>query len=95
MPTPHGTAAPTAALLNSGNALLERSVRILRAGPCFLHLAATGHTNRSAAAALVVSPAHGEHPSGVSIFRKLSVDSGVQSTRLVLVEGDIEPTDVG
>ncbi|MER5361401.1 hypothetical protein [Streptomyces sp. NPDC002785] len=33
VPTPHGIAAHTAALVNSDNALLERSVRILRAGP--------------------------------------------------------------
>ncbi|MFH8519534.1 hypothetical protein ACH4CE_31470 [Streptomyces gelaticus] len=30
-----------------------------------------------------------------SIFRKLSADSRIRSTRLALVEGDIEPGDVG
>ncbi|WP_329402822.1 ATP-binding protein [Streptomyces melanogenes] len=49
-------------------------------------LIATGHTNRSAAAALVVSP-HTVNTHLAAIFRKLSVNSRVHLTRLVLAEG--------
>ncbi|MFF1480143.1 helix-turn-helix transcriptional regulator [Streptomyces sp. NPDC058301] len=167
VPTPHGIAAHTAALVNADTALLERSVRIFRTGPRPLHLAAAsadlgrallstgdgaaipaltsayevyaqagasaeadgvravldramirsnrraaarprptsgwatltaserkvarlvaaGHTNRSAAAALVVSP-HTVNTHLASIFRKLSVNSRVQLTRLVLAQAE-------
>ncbi|MEV0505375.1 helix-turn-helix transcriptional regulator, partial [Streptomyces spectabilis] len=50
-------------------------------------LIAAGHTNRSAAAALVVSP-HTVNTHLASVFRKLSVTSRVQLTRLVLAEAD-------
>ncbi|MFD9592661.1 ATP-binding protein [Kitasatospora sp. NPDC059973] len=52
-------------------------------------LIAAGHTNRSAAAALVVSP-HTVSTHLTSIFRKLSVNSRVHLTRLVLAQADIE-----
>ncbi|MER7406055.1 AAA family ATPase [Streptomyces sp. NPDC000070] len=174
VPTAHGVAAHTAALVNSDNTLLERAVRILGAGPRPLHLAAAsadlgrallstgdgaaipaltraydvyvkagasaeadrvrtdldrammrsnrrtparlrptqgwdaltaserkvarliaaGHTNRSAAVALVVSP-HTVNTHLASIFRKLSVNSRVQLTRLVLAEADGESADAG
>ncbi|MDY0814555.1 ATP-binding protein [Kitasatospora purpeofusca] len=164
VPTAQGTAAHTAALVNADHGLLERSVRILLAGPRPLPLAAAradlgralssagdpaavpaltsayeayaragagseadrvraeldramtgsgrrparprpvqgwdaltaterkvarlvaaGHTNRSAAAALVVS-AHTVNTHLTSIFRKLSVNSRVRLTRLVLAQ---------
>ncbi|MFD9903530.1 AAA family ATPase [Streptomyces sp. NPDC059063] len=50
-------------------------------------LIADGHTNRSAAAALVVSP-HTINTHLASVFRKLSVTSRVQLTRLVLATDD-------
>ncbi|QDQ09296.1 ATP-binding protein [Streptomyces spectabilis] len=50
-------------------------------------LIAAGHTNRSAAAALVVSP-HTINTHLAAVFRKLSVTSRVQLTRLVLAEAD-------
>ncbi|MFF1799439.1 helix-turn-helix transcriptional regulator, partial [Kitasatospora sp. NPDC058263] len=53
-------------------------------------LIAAGHTNRSAAAALVVSP-HTVNTHLTSIFRKLSVNSRVHLTRLVLAQADAEP----
>ncbi|MBP0453511.1 AAA family ATPase [Kitasatospora sp. RG8] len=48
-------------------------------------LIAAGHTNRSAAAALVVSP-HTVNTHLASVFRKLSVHSRVHLARLVLAE---------
>lgn len=57
-------------------------------------LVAAGHTNRSAAAALFVSP-HTVNTHLASIFRKLSVSSRVQLTRLVLAGADVEPADAG
>ncbi|MFD6791633.1 LuxR C-terminal-related transcriptional regulator, partial [Streptomyces anthocyanicus] len=48
-------------------------------------LIAAGHTNRSAAAALVVSP-HTVNTHLASIFRKLSVRSRVHLARIVLAE---------
>ncbi|MFD9483276.1 AAA family ATPase [Streptomyces sp. NPDC059991] len=48
-------------------------------------LIATGHTNRSAAAALAVSP-HTVNTHLASIFHKLSVNSRVHLTRLVLAD---------
>ncbi|WP_452833845.1 helix-turn-helix transcriptional regulator [Streptomyces litmocidini] len=56
-------------------------------------LIAAGHTNRSAAAALVVSP-HTVNTHLASIFRKLSVRSRVHLARIVLVEDDAG-TDTG
>lgn len=50
-------------------------------------LIAAGHTNRSAAQALVVSP-HTVNTHLASIFRKLSVRSRVHLARIVLAEGD-------
>ncbi|GAA3486410.1 helix-turn-helix transcriptional regulator [Streptomyces cremeus] len=50
-------------------------------------LIAAGHTNRSAAEALVVSP-HTVNTHLASIFRKLSVRSRVHLARIVLAEGD-------
>ncbi|WP_030559299.1 helix-turn-helix transcriptional regulator [Streptomyces aureocirculatus] len=50
-------------------------------------LVAAGHTNRSAAAALLVSP-HTVNTHLASIFRKLSVHSRVHLARIVLAEGD-------
>ncbi|MFI5679049.1 helix-turn-helix transcriptional regulator [Streptomyces cellulosae] len=50
-------------------------------------LIAAGHTNRSAAEALVVSP-HTVNTHLASIFRKLSVRSRVQLARIVLAQGD-------
>ncbi|MFD9353628.1 ATP-binding protein [Streptomyces sp. NPDC060031] len=50
-------------------------------------LIAAGHTNRSAAQALVVSP-HTVNTHLASIFRKLSVRSRVHLARVVLAEGD-------
>ncbi|MEV0536502.1 AAA family ATPase [Kitasatospora sp. NPDC050463] len=52
-------------------------------------LVAAGHTNRSAAATLVVS-AHTVNTHLTSIFRKLSVNSRVHLTRLVLAQADAE-----
>ncbi|QGZ51710.1 AAA family ATPase [Streptomyces sp. QHH-9511] len=52
-------------------------------------LIAAGHTNRSAAAALVVSP-HTVNTHLASIFRKLSVNSRVHLTRLVLAEAEAD-----
>lgn len=49
-------------------------------------LIAAGHTNRSAAEALVVSP-HTVNTHLASIFRKLSVRSRVHLARIVLAEG--------
>ncbi|WP_327276440.1 AAA family ATPase [Streptomyces sp. NBC_01224] len=57
-------------------------------------LVAAGHTNRSAAAALFVSP-HTVNTHLASVFRKLSVSSRVQLTRLVLAGADAEPADAG
>ncbi|MFI8966399.1 AAA family ATPase [Streptomyces sp. NPDC053493] len=48
-------------------------------------LVAAGHTNRSAAAALVVSP-HTVNTHLASVFRKLAVNSRVHLTRIVLAE---------
>ncbi|MEU7513208.1 AAA family ATPase [Streptomyces sp. NPDC042898] len=50
-------------------------------------LIAVGHTNRSAAEVLVVSP-HTVNTHLASIFRKLSVRSRVHLARIVLAEGD-------
>ncbi|MEU4729761.1 AAA family ATPase [Streptomyces sp. NPDC023588] len=50
-------------------------------------LIAAGHTNRSAAEALVVSP-HTVNTHLASIFRKLSVRSRVHLARIVLAEGN-------
>ncbi|WP_079191310.1 AAA family ATPase [Streptomyces sp. CB00455] len=50
-------------------------------------LIAAGHTNRSAAQALVVSP-HTVNTHLASIFRKLSVRSRVHLARIALAEGD-------
>nr|WSX47833.1 AAA family ATPase [Streptomyces sp. NBC_00974] len=50
-------------------------------------LIAAGHTNRSAAEALVVSP-HTVNTHMASIFRKLSVRSRVHLARIALAEGD-------
>ncbi|MEU6980913.1 AAA family ATPase [Streptomyces sp. NPDC046371] len=50
-------------------------------------LIAAGHTNRSAAAALLVSP-HTVNTHLASIFRKLAVHSRVHLARIVLAEGD-------
>ncbi|MGW7413456.1 helix-turn-helix transcriptional regulator [Streptomyces sp. NPDC054863] len=50
-------------------------------------LIAAGHTNRSAAEALVVSP-HTVNTHLASIFRKLSVRSRVHLARMVLAEGE-------
>ncbi|MET9651026.1 AAA family ATPase [Streptomyces sp. NPDC006460] len=50
-------------------------------------LIAAGHTNRSAAEVLVVSP-HTVNTHMASIFRKLSVRSRVHLARIVLAEGD-------
>ncbi|MGW0549607.1 ATP-binding protein [Streptomyces altiplanensis] len=50
-------------------------------------LIAAGHTNRSAAAALHVSP-HTVNTHLASVFRKLSVRSRVHLARIVLAEGD-------
>ncbi|MET9700396.1 AAA family ATPase [Streptomyces sp. NPDC006529] len=50
-------------------------------------LIAAGHTNRSAAEALVVSP-HTVNTHLASIFRKLSVRSRVQLARIALAQGD-------
>ncbi|MEU9003412.1 AAA family ATPase [Streptomyces sp. NPDC048551] len=50
-------------------------------------LIAAGHTNRSAAEALVVSP-HTVNTHLASIFRKLSVRSRVHLARIALAEGD-------
>ncbi|WP_017241343.1 ATP-binding protein [Streptomyces sp. SS] len=50
-------------------------------------LVAAGHTNRSAAEALVVSP-HTVNTHLASIFRKLAVRSRVHLARIVLAEGD-------
>ncbi|MFH8987803.1 helix-turn-helix transcriptional regulator [Streptomyces sp. NPDC017940] len=50
-------------------------------------LVAAGHTNRSAAAALLVSP-HTVNTHLSSIFRKLSVHSRVHLARIVLAQGD-------
>ncbi|MEV7568594.1 helix-turn-helix transcriptional regulator [Streptomyces tanashiensis] len=50
-------------------------------------LIAAGHTNRSAAEALVVSP-HTVNTHLASIFRKLSVNSRVHLARIVLAEDD-------
>ncbi|MFE3769580.1 LuxR C-terminal-related transcriptional regulator [Streptomyces sp. NPDC059122] len=50
-------------------------------------LIAAGHTNRLAAAALLVSP-HTVNTHLASIFRKLSVHSRVRLARIVLAEGD-------
>ncbi|MGW8359080.1 helix-turn-helix transcriptional regulator [Streptomyces wedmorensis] len=50
-------------------------------------LVAAGHTNRSAAEALVVSP-HTVNTHLSSIFRKLAVRSRVHLARIVLAEGD-------
>ncbi|MFC0601670.1 helix-turn-helix transcriptional regulator [Streptomyces palmae] len=52
-------------------------------------LIAAGHTNRSAAAALVVSP-HTVNTHLASIFRKLSVHSRVHLARLVLAQTGTE-----
>ncbi|WP_460307775.1 ATP-binding protein [Actinocorallia aurea] len=49
------------------------------------HLIAEGHTNRSAAETLVVSP-HTVNTHLVAVFRKLGVNSRVQLTRLALAE---------
>ncbi|MGW0748016.1 ATP-binding protein [Streptomyces sp. NPDC002587] len=57
-------------------------------------LIAAGHTNRSAAEALVVSP-HTVNTHLASIFRKLSVRSRVQLARIVLAEGDAGPATGG
>lgn len=57
-------------------------------------LIAAGHTNRSAAEALVVSP-HTVNTHLASIFRKLSVRSRVHLARIVLAEGDTAPADRG
>ncbi|MER5361402.1 helix-turn-helix transcriptional regulator [Streptomyces sp. NPDC002785] len=57
-------------------------------------LVAAGHTDRSAAAALVVSP-HTVNTHLASIFRKLPVNSRVELTRLVPAEADVEPADAG
>ncbi|WP_107058899.1 ATP-binding protein [Streptomyces sp. NRRL B-1347] len=54
-------------------------------------LIAAGHTNRSAAADLVVSP-HTVSTHLAAVFRKLSVTSRVQLTRLVLAETDAQET---
>ncbi|WP_189951561.1 helix-turn-helix transcriptional regulator [Streptomyces roseolus] len=53
-------------------------------------LIAAGHTNRSAAEALVVSP-HTVNTHLASIFRKLSVRSRVHLARIVLTEDDAGP----
>ncbi|MFJ3922258.1 AAA family ATPase [Streptomyces sp. NPDC090022] len=50
-------------------------------------LIAAGHTNRSAAAALVVSP-HTVNTHLASVFRKLSVSSRVDLTRFLLAQGE-------
>ncbi|MEU7636038.1 LuxR C-terminal-related transcriptional regulator [Streptomyces sp. NPDC039016] len=50
-------------------------------------LIAAGHTNRLAAAALLVSP-HTVNTHLASIFRKLSVHFRVRLARIVLAEGD-------
>ncbi|MEV7673977.1 AAA family ATPase [Streptomyces sp. NPDC088752] len=52
-------------------------------------LIAAGHTNRSAADALVVSP-HTVNTHLTAVFRKLSVTSRVQLTHVVLARGDAE-----
>ncbi|MFF0749358.1 AAA family ATPase [Streptomyces sp. NPDC004267] len=57
-------------------------------------LIAAGHTNRSAAAALVVSP-HTVNTHLSSIFRKLSVRSRVHLARIVLAEDDAAPATGG
>ncbi|MEV7280565.1 AAA family ATPase [Streptomyces sp. NPDC093111] len=54
-------------------------------------LIAAGHTNRSAAETLVVSP-HTVNTQLASIFRKLAVRSRVQLARIVLAEDDAAPT---
>ncbi|MEV5971658.1 AAA family ATPase [Streptomyces sp. NPDC051921] len=54
-------------------------------------LIAAGHTNRSAAETLVVSP-HTVNTHLTSIFRKLSVRSRVHMARIVLAEGDAGAT---
>ncbi|MFJ7958925.1 ATP-binding protein [Streptomyces sp. NPDC096319] len=53
-------------------------------------LIAAGHTNRSAAQALVVSP-HTVNTHLASVFRKLSVRSRVHMARIVLAEGEDDP----
>ncbi|MGY3340356.1 DNA-binding CsgD family transcriptional regulator [Streptomyces filamentosus] len=53
-------------------------------------LIAAGHTNRSAAATLVVSP-HTVNTHLASIFRKLGVRSRVHLARIVLAEDDAGP----
>ncbi|MER6705155.1 response regulator transcription factor, partial [Streptomyces fumanus] len=50
-------------------------------------LIAEGHTNRSAADLLVVSP-HTVNTHLSSVFRKLSVNSRVQLAHVVLASGD-------
>ncbi|GHH52635.1 helix-turn-helix transcriptional regulator [Streptomyces candidus] len=57
-------------------------------------LIAAGHTNRSAAQALVVSP-HTVNTHLASIFRKLSVRSRVHLARIVLAQGDAGPVTGG
>ncbi|MFD3335951.1 ATP-binding protein [Streptomyces sp. NPDC058700] len=57
-------------------------------------LIAAGHTNRSAAADLVVSP-HTVNTHLASVFRKLAINSRVQLTRLVLAEADTETAPAG
>ncbi|MFD3533785.1 ATP-binding protein [Streptomyces sp. NPDC058664] len=57
-------------------------------------LIAAGHTNRSAAAHLVVSP-HTVNTHLAAVFRKLSVNSRVQLTRLVLAETDTAVASAG
>lgn len=57
-------------------------------------LIAAGHTNRSAAAALLVSP-HTVNTHLASIFRKLAVHSRVHLARIVLAEGDAGTPDAG
>ncbi|WP_328967837.1 ATP-binding protein [Streptomyces sp. NBC_00239] len=57
-------------------------------------LIAAGHTNRSAAQVLVVSP-HTVNTHLASIFRKLSVRSRVHLARIVLAEGDAGTADGG
>ncbi|MFE1953524.1 helix-turn-helix transcriptional regulator [Streptomyces sp. NPDC059524] len=52
-------------------------------------LVAAGHTNRSAAEALFVSP-HTVNTHLTSVFRKLTVTSRVQLTHVVLARGDAE-----
>ncbi|MEU7696978.1 helix-turn-helix transcriptional regulator, partial [Streptomyces sp. NPDC039028] len=52
-------------------------------------LIAEGHTNRSAAEVLVVSP-HTVNTHLTAVFRKLTVRSRVQLTHVVLARSDVE-----